>query len=50
LFADGIYLRPLSIHPRKTIESELVKQGINSKLAMMVDQEHGFILTVLFED
>jgi hypothetical protein len=48
--ADGTYLRPLLILPRKTIESELIEQGTNSELATMVHQEHGFILTVLFED
>jgi hypothetical protein len=50
IVADGTYLRPLLIIPHKTIESVLIEQGINSELATMVHQEHGFILTVLFEN
>jgi hypothetical protein len=48
--ADGTYLRPLLILPRKTIGNELVEQGVTSELTMMVYQEHGFISTVRFEE
>jgi hypothetical protein len=48
--ADGSYLRPLLILPRKTIESELIEQGISEAHAKMVYQEHGFISTALFEE
>jgi hypothetical protein len=50
IVANGTDFRPLLILPRKTIESELIEQGIICELTMMVHQEHGFISTVLFED
>jgi hypothetical protein len=44
------YLRPLLILTRETIERVLIEQGINSELAVMDRQEHGFISMVLFKD
>lgn len=46
--ADGTWLKPLLILPRKTIEKELLEEGINEQLAQFVYQENGFITTQLF--
>jgi hypothetical protein len=49
LAADGTYLKPLLILPRKTIEPEVLEQGISESMCKKVYQEHGFISTTLFE-
>jgi hypothetical protein len=48
--ADGIYLQPMPILSRKTIEREGVEQGISEAMCKMVYQEHGCISTGLFEE
>jgi hypothetical protein len=48
--ADGTWLKPLLILPRKTIQRELLDEGINGRSARFVDQENGFITTSLFTD
>jgi hypothetical protein len=48
--ADGTYLRPLLIVPRKTIDQELVEQDITSAICKMVHQEYGFITTSTFDE
>jgi hypothetical protein len=47
--ADGTYLKPLLLLPGKTIEPEVLEQGISESMCKMVYQEHGFISTALFE-
>jgi hypothetical protein len=47
--ADGTYLKPLLILPGKTIESELMEQGVNGDRCLIVHQENDFICTELFE-
>jgi hypothetical protein len=49
IVADGTSLKPMLILPRKTIERELLEQGINEGISMLVYQEHGFITGDLFK-
>jgi hypothetical protein len=46
--ADGTWLKPLLILQRKTIEKELIEEGINEQSARFVYQENGFITAPLF--
>jgi hypothetical protein len=50
IVADGTFLKPLMILPRKTIETELYEQGITADVCMFVHQTNGFIATELFRD
>jgi hypothetical protein len=50
ILADGTFLKPLMILPRKTIETELYEQGIAVNVCMLVHQTNGFIATELFQD
>jgi hypothetical protein len=47
---DGTYLKLMLILPWKTIEREVVEQGISEVMYKMVYQEYGFISTGLFEE
>ena len=48
IFADGSYLKPLIVVPRKTIEKELYDIGITPDKAMICYQENGFIDSISF--
>jgi hypothetical protein len=47
---DGTFLKPMLILPRKTIEKELLEQGINDGVGKLIYQENGFITGGLFRE
>jgi hypothetical protein len=43
-------LKPLLILPVQTIQKELFEEGIAKESANFVYQEHGFIITIPFDE